>query len=173
VAIRGVLGAANGSFVLDPGSDGPLSGAALGALGTPFCSAVANSSGLPAAIAAFGSEAATDDDLVLHAVCLPEGQFGYFLASQTQAQPPVTPPGRQGVLCLAGNIGRYTTTAQIIQGPTGSIQVDLTSIPVNPPTAVLPGDTWNFQCWYRDNNPGPTSNFTDAVSVTSRIGLSS
>ncbi len=28
------------------------------------------------------------------------------------------------------------------------------------------GDTWNFQCWYRDNNPVPTSNFTDAVSVT-------
>ncbi|MCP4035984.1 MAG: hypothetical protein GY733_03545 [bacterium] len=34
-----------------------------------------------------------------------------------------------------------------------------------PRTAVQPGDTWNFQCWYRDNNPGPTSNFTDAVTV--------
>ncbi|MCP3916270.1 MAG: hypothetical protein GY711_12005 [bacterium] len=33
-------------------------------------------------------------------------------------------------------------------------------------TLFQPGETWNFQCWYRDNNPGPTSNFTDAVSVT-------
>ena len=32
--------------------------------------------------------------------------------------------------------------------------------------SVLAGQTWNFQAWYRDNNPGPTSNFTDAVSVT-------
>ncbi|MFT7679579.1 MAG: hypothetical protein ACI8QC_003583 [Planctomycetota bacterium] len=36
------------------------------------------------------------------------------------------------------------------------------------PVAVLAGETWNFQCWYRDNNPGPTSNFSDAVSVTFR-----
>ncbi|MCP3919930.1 MAG: hypothetical protein GY711_30745 [bacterium] len=27
---------------------------------------------------------------------------------------------------------------------------------------VLAGETWFFQCWYRDNNPGPTSHFTDA-----------
>ncbi len=29
--------------------------------------------------------------------------------------------------------------------------------------AVLPGETWNFQCWYRD--AGGTNNFTDVVSV--------
>ncbi|MCP3996840.1 MAG: hypothetical protein GY722_17525 [bacterium] len=31
---------------------------------------------------------------------------------------------------------------------------------------VLPGDTWTFQCWFRDHDPALTSNFTDAVSVT-------
>ncbi|MCP3996252.1 MAG: hypothetical protein GY722_14505 [bacterium] len=87
-----------------------------------------------------------------------------LLAGQTQGF--FMPPGSQGFICLAGNIGRYNQTADIVQGPTGSIQLDLTSIPVNPAQAVLPGDTWNFQAWYRDNNPGPTSNFTDAVSVT-------
>ena len=55
---------------------------------------------------------------------------------------------------------------QIGQGPSFTLQIDLTSMPVNPPVAVLPGDTWNFQAWYRDNNLGPTNNFTDAVSVT-------
>ena len=33
-----------------------------------------------------------------------------------------------------------------------------------PPVAVQPGDTWNFQAWYRDI--GNTNNFTDAVAVT-------
>ena len=37
-----------------------------------------------------------------------------------------------------------------------------------PPHTVLPGDTWNFQAWFRDMNPGPTSNFTDGVAVTFR-----
>ena len=102
--------------------------------------------------------------MTLTASGLPPGQFGYFLAGRMQGFS--NPPGSQGILCLAGNIGRYDEVPEIIQGPTGSFVLDLGSIPVNPPTAVQPGDTWNFQCWYRDANPGPTSNFTDAVSVT-------
>jgi hypothetical protein len=31
--------------------------------------------------------------------------------------------------------------------------------------AVLAGETWNFQAWYRDLNPTTTSNFTNAVSI--------
>ena len=57
--------------------------------------------------------------------------------------------------------GLPTTDPMYLDG----IQIDLTSIPVNPPIAVQPGDTWHFQCWYRDSNPGQTSNFTDAVRV--------
>ena len=56
--------------------------------------------------------------------------------------------------------------SQIIQGPTGSLMLDLGAIPVNPPTAVVPGDTWNFQCWYRDLNPTLTSNFSDGLTIT-------
>ncbi len=40
----------------------------------------------------------------------------------------------------------------------------LTNMPGSPPQAVVPGDTWNLQCWYR--GIGNTNNFTDAVSVT-------
>ncbi|MEL6430088.1 MAG: hypothetical protein AAFZ87_03585 [Planctomycetota bacterium] len=32
-------------------------------------------------------------------------------------------------------------------------------------TSVQPGDTWYFQAWHRDSNPGVTSNFTDGVRV--------
>ena len=72
------------------------------------------------------------------------------------------PPGSNGYLCLGtANIGRYN--GNVGQGPSFSLQLDLTSMPVNPPVAVQPGDTWNFQAWYRD--VGNSNNFTDAVSI--------
>ena len=74
------------------------------------------------------------------------------------------PPGSQGLVCLGGDIGRYNQPSNVGEGPTFSIQLDLTSMPVNPPQAALPGDTWNFQAWYMD--VGGTNNFTDAVAVT-------
>jgi hypothetical protein len=47
------------------------------------------------------------------------------------------------------------------------LALDLTQIPQ--PTgfvSVAAGDTWNFQCWYRDAVGGvATSNFTDGLSV--------
>jgi hypothetical protein len=92
---------------------------------------------------------------------LPPGEFGYFLTGRTQGLS--QPPGSQGRLCLAGNIGRYDQ--DIVTGPYGQLTLDLTGMPVNPTTAVLPGETWNFQCWYRD---GGTSNFSDALEVTFR-----
>ncbi len=64
------------------------------------------------------------------------------------------------------NLLRYHGVPDIISGPTGSLQVDLNAIPVNPPQPALAGETWNFQCWFRDNNPALTSNFTDGLSVT-------
>ena len=80
------------------------------------------------------------------------------------AQGFINPPNSNGILCLGGAIGRHNQPGLIGQGPTFSIQLDLTSVPT--PTAfvaVLPGDTWNFTAWYRD--AGGTNNFTDAVSV--------
>ena len=138
------------------------------ALGTQYCSpAVVNSTGVPAVITACGSPQvkANGGYFMLRAADLPANQFGYFLASETQGFVP-NPGGSQGNLCLSGNIGRFSEQIQS-SGPGGvfTIQVDLTSIPTSPPHTVLAGETWNFQAWYRDNNGGPTSNFTDAVSV--------
>ena len=48
------------------------------------------------------------------------------------------------------------------------INVDLTNVP-EPPAfghVVMAGETWNFQCWHRDVNPQPTSNFTNGISIT-------
>ncbi len=136
------------------------------AIGTSYCTpAVVNSSGDSAEILALGSELVADNDLLLVAKGMPTNKFGYFLAGLTQGFVP-QPPGSQGNLCLGGQIARFAKQIQS-SGLSGAftIQVDLTSIPTAPPHTVLAGETWNFQAWYRDKNPGNTSNFTDAVSV--------
>ncbi len=136
-------------------------------IGTTYCSPNnGNSTGLPAIITAIGSLDVLLNDFALNGNQLPMGQFGYFLTSQTQGFVPF-PGGSQGVLCLSGTIGRpagpvFNSGADGV----GSVQVDLTLLPLTPPVAAMPGETWNFQAWYRDVNPAPTSNFTDAVAVT-------
>ncbi|MCP3918812.1 MAG: hypothetical protein GY711_24965 [bacterium] len=140
---------------------------ALDDLGSSYCGPAApNSTGGTASITAFGSPYAASSFLELTASGLPPGQFGYFLAGRTQGS--FMPPGSQGTICLSGNIGRFNQPSLIIVGPTGTIPVDLTAIPVNPPESVAPGDVWRFQCWYRDANPGQTSNFTDGVEIEFR-----
>ena len=32
--------------------------------------------------------------------------------------------------------------------------------------SVASGETWYFQCWYRDLNPSNANNFTDAVAIS-------
>jgi hypothetical protein len=134
-------------------------------LGAPYCSpAVPNSTGLGARIAATGSATVAHQDLHLTAYQLPPKQFGYFLASETQGFV-ANPGGSQGNLCLGGTIGRFRQQVQQ-SGPGGviAIPVDMTALPP-PLTAVQSGETWNFQAWFRDVNPTPTSNFTEAASV--------
>ena len=136
-------------------------------VGSNYCGpANLNSTGGSAAISAFGSDVAAHNLLSLTAHGIPNFQFGYFLASETKGFVPFA-GNSQGNLCLAGNIARFNQQIQN-SGAAGSftIQVDLASIPTNPPQSVMAGETWNFQAWFRDMNPGPTSNFTDGVSVT-------
>ena len=131
-----------------------------------YCDANPNSTGIPAFVCGSGSTVVADNDLTLEAFHLPLNQFGYFLTSQTQGFVP-NPGGSQGNLCLGGTIGRFVQQVQN-SGASGSftIQVDLTTMPPPVQPIVQPGDTWNFQCWYRD--VGGQNNFTNAVSVTFR-----
>ena len=131
-----------------------------GAIGTKYCTpAVPNSTGVSGVISASGLTCVAFNDVTITADQLPSGQFGYLLTSQTQGF--FMPPGSSGFICLGGNIGRYN--GNVGQGPSFSLQIDLTSMPVNPPQPVQPGATWNFQAWYRD--VGNTNNFTDGVSI--------
>jgi hypothetical protein len=136
-------------------------------IGSPYCGpANPNSSGLSALISAQGSEQVAINLVVLHAAQLPANQFGYFLNSMTKGFI-ANPPGSQGNLCLDGAIGRYSTDVANT-GPLGELQLtlDLQDTPTpGGPVAIQPGETWNFQCWFRDKNPGATSNFTNGLSI--------
>ncbi|MBL6721974.1 MAG: hypothetical protein ISQ08_11255 [Planctomycetes bacterium] len=169
---------AGGSLALCVWSDDRTDGGDLygqnltpdGGLGNPvgakLCGpGVPNSTGLSGELAGTGSAAVAANDLVLRATHLPMGEFAYALASQAPGFV-MAPPGSQGNLCLGGPIARLVAQVGAVSGGTFQVAVDLTAIPMTPAQAVAPGETWTFQVWHRDHNPGPTSNFTDALAVT-------
>ena len=150
--------------------DGTLGGSPF--LGSMYCANALNSTGFSGKLQATGSDVAADNNLTLRVSDLPPGQFGFFLCSETQGFT-ANPGGSVGDLCLALSIGRYNQAGQIFQstaGGTASLALDLTLTPTpTQPTAIVAGQTWNFQCWYRDNMPGVSqSNFTDARSILFR-----
>ena len=135
--------------------------------GGVYCEGVPNSTGQVATIASTGSNSVLLNDLVLIASGMPLNQFALFIASDSQTLIPNV-GGGQGNLCVGPAVGRYL--AQF--GSTGffgtlSLTVDTSAIiTASGPVAALPGDTYNFQCWFRDVDPGPTSNLTRGFSVT-------
>lgn len=139
-----------------------------GPIGQAICApAQPNSTGLPGTLRAVGSGLPGDNDVVLLAGQLPVNQAALLLVSPSSGFTP-NPGGSQGDLCLAGPIGRYTSDLQIT-GAAGSTSFDLDLAQTPTPAgsiAILSGQTWYWQTWYRDQNPGSTSNFTSAVMAS-------
>ncbi len=184
--------AANGASATVGYQDGPFGGAPVSfdspiiqdgsvwslttrepAVGTNYCGpANVNSTFGRAQITASGSRSATCDSLVLTASVLPANTFGFFLASRDTGFA-ASPGGSQGNLCLSGSIGRSVGLGILNSGPSGAIPTPafLSALPTpTGPVSAAPGDTWNFQAWFRDNlNGTTTSNFTNAVQV--KVGL--
>ncbi|MEL6431277.1 MAG: right-handed parallel beta-helix repeat-containing protein [Planctomycetota bacterium] len=134
------------------------------------CSAEPNSTGLRGRLLARGSAAAADNDLTIVGEHLPAGQFSMFLTSRLEGLVPMA--GGPGTLCLGGAIGRFNRPGEIQAiGAAGTVglPIDLTNVPQ--PSSVVaaqPGETWRFQLWHRDLDPGgaTTNGFTGVVSVT-------
>lgn len=152
------------------GADGQIWRIAPGCAGAHFCATSGvdvglNSTGESARLCANGSLAVAENDLYLYVERLPEHQVGYFLASRTTAGP--LPLG-SGFLCLGAPLKRFAGSLQ----DTGALRTitfapDLSAFPGG--AAVLAGDSWNFQLWYRDVLAGaPTTNFSDAAALTFR-----
>ena len=146
----GASGDANGDGIPDECSCSPVT----------VCNGSLNSTGLGAAMTSTGGCTVASNDVAFEVTSLPTNQFGYLVCSQTTASVAVG----QGILCLGAPIGRFNQSVQN-SGANGrvSFAVDLTQ----PPSGVTftAGATWTFQYWYRDNNPGPTSNFSSAIEL--------
>lgn len=129
-----------------------------GALGSVYCLSRANSTGGRARLTGIGSRVAANEDVTLAVSSLPADSFGYFLMSELTAVIPV----HEGDLCLGGEVKRFSMDV-IRSGPEGLVQFspDFNALPMG--SVFRPGDTWNFQYWYRD--VGPTTNFSEGLSV--------
>lgn len=151
-------GATNNVNVLVPGND-CCSGGSI----SNYCTVNANSASVSgAAISASGTPNVSANDLAFQVTSMPFNQVGYFLMSQNQGFV-ANFSGSQGNLCLGSGILRFSNNV-LNSGPFGFVQfaVDNTNLPAG---VFLPGDSWNFQMWFRDNNPGNTSNTTAGINV--------
>ncbi|MFT7678878.1 MAG: hypothetical protein ACI8QC_002876 [Planctomycetota bacterium] len=111
----------------------------------------------------------------------PPNQAGYFLVSAGNNG---SVSVGQGTLCLDSPAGRYNpvfggagNSLGVFNGAgdllnavgTGGASGNGFDIPANLPSpiggAILPGSTWHFQVWYRDFNPGSTSNFSNGQTI--------
>ncbi|QDV07802.1 hypothetical protein Poly30_33350 [Planctomycetes bacterium Poly30] len=140
-------------------------------IGTDLCGpGEMNSIGAHAELTVIGSPVLGHDDLVLEASGLPGRSFGSFIASPTQG---LTPGfgGGVGTLCVGASFGVVqgslaSAPAGIFHRTSTRLELPMLSLSTGAMT-ILPGDTWNFQFWYRDSAAvGTTSNLTSARSIT-------
>ncbi|MEZ6015456.1 MAG: zinc metalloprotease [Planctomycetota bacterium] len=139
-------------------------------IGNGYCAANANSTGDASTCYGAGSNSIASNDLVVTAERVPQGSMGYFVCSRDQTFRP-NQAGTQGNLCVGAPTGRFAGQVALsnAQGEI-SVSVDVTAIPH--PTGnvtAMAGERWNFQLWYRDMNPGSTSNFSNGYSVVFQL----
>ncbi len=129
-----------------------------------FCDTASNSTGGPALAGASGSLVVADNALLLSVSHLPTNEFGYFLCSDSTTFVPGF-SGSQGNLCLGAPIVRFAGDV-VSSGIYGDVTLDpdLSDLPMG--TVFQPGETWYFQFWFRDKNPGQTSNTSNGIAVT-------
>ncbi len=136
---------ANGTFQVD--NTAGLGGSAINgfklsgasAVGTNYCIATPNSTGQAAAISAEGSDSIAANSLTLHSSPVPDQPCVFFLGLNQVQQ-----PFGNGFLCVAGSI---TVLPPFLAASNEAIYVlDLPSLS----SPISPGETWNFQHWYRD-----------------------
>ena len=140
-------------------------------IGSNYCVATPNSTGIPAVVSAIGSSVVADNGLTLVGAALPQNEYGYFLTSQSTAFVPNF-GGSDGNLCLGAPQYRFNMPSgggQILNsGASGSVSftLDMNLLPQG--ITFDPGETWFFQLWFRDFTTGPTSNTTDGLEVLFR-----
>tara|TARA_R110002126_G_scaffold4409_11_gene23193 strand:- start:18000 stop:20432 length:2433 start_codon:yes stop_codon:yes gene_type:complete len=141
------------------------------AVGRQFCDATPNSVGDDGGrtrswMRMTGTQSTTENHLI-SCLDLPANEYGFLLVSGSNAVS--YPSSSEGILCVSGSVGRYTDQLQS-SGAAGTMQFSVDPTALVRPWGIqsaMPGETWYFQAWHRDNVNGmSTSNFTNAVAVT-------
>jgi serine protease AprX len=129
---------------------------------TVYCTGAANSwSPNGARLVASGSTSVLANNLHFQVQTMSTNTFGVIFQGDQQT----TAASGFGTLCVAGQTFRIGIVASDFFG-LANYTLDLSN-PTTPAATIVSGSTWNFQCWYRDNQAGiPGFNFSDAVSVT-------
>jgi hypothetical protein len=118
-----------------------IQGSTESGVGTKYCTANPNSTGLPADLAASGSASSAAGDLLLDALPVPN-QNGIFFHGQNQVQVPFG----NGFLCAAGNIIR----GAVVLGAGNQASYLYDNSDNKHSLAGFVGSTRNFQYWFRD-----------------------
>ena len=131
----------------------------LQGIGTTYCTALPNSSALPALMSASGSTSVAANDLVLRAAPLPD-QPGLFYYGPMQ----IFVPFGNGFRCVGGTVGRLPITV----ATNGELVHALdNTAPPNGSVVITSGSTWNFQAWFRDPPAGGAAfNLSDGLEVS-------
>lgn len=127
------------------------------------CAGEPNSTGVGAVLEPVGSASLLAADFGLRVSDLPPNTFGMMIMSQVTDQVPGF-GGSQGTLCLGEPCFRFADDVQF-SGAAGEVVFfpDAGLLPQG--QTFVAGDRWNFQYWYRDMNPGTTSNVSGAIGA--------
>ena len=130
---------------------------------TSYCSALPNTSGLPAEIGWSGSTSILANSFTLHVSQGPPLKNGLFYYGPSQA----AVPWGDGIRCVGGSLQRLTVI-QLDTNGVASFPLDFSQAPAGSgPHQLFPGDTSNFQFYFRDPLGGPAGwNYSDALSVS-------
>lgn len=140
-------------------------GPAPTALGSAYCTPVANSSGLPALMSATGSACVAANDLVLSAGPVPALPSGLFIYSPD----PVQTPLGNGNLCVGNQTFGFVPRLPPETSSAGGIMTHALDKhdAARPRGPDRPGSVWHFSLWYRDNPAGGALfNFADGYTIT-------
>jgi hypothetical protein len=126
-----------------------------------FCVTSPNTAGPGATMFHSGTTRLSQNDFVIQAFGLPPNKTCIFLFGMNQS---VSVPFGNGTRCIANPFFRLPVTQSNTFGDAERV-IDLNNLPQN--LQFQAGDSWGFQCWYRDPQaPGATTNVSDGLSTT-------
>jgi hypothetical protein len=131
---------------------------------TSYCIAAPNSVGGGMFLSLSGSQSMATNGMTLTAQTGPFSQFGIFFYGQNQIQAPFG----DGFRCAGGTTARINPPVLTDFFGVAAVALDVTSPPFTVGAGtVTPGESWNFQFWYRDPTGGPSGfNLSDGLCVT-------